>query len=435
MQKLKFYHYFIFLYCFFPFTFRAGRVFQLLLSYGLAFVYVIFNFPLLVKKINSKFILNSVCLNLLVFASLLLIPSLITLTNDFGFLFQYIASYRSILLILCISVILIRHGIDDWKEIAIIYIRTLSLYVLFSLILLIPNIHKFWMNIIFLTETNQEAASGIAYYTRFGLQGFSGWGHTILCSIAVSLFWLLKIKGTRISYLYYFLCLVGCAMYGRSGLLVSMMISLIASIAAFKYRKIKYFMFFLIIGVVLYVLLLLYMNSSLSTQYNAFSWILEPFLNILKGNKSASSSSDVLKSMYENFHIEDVKSLLIGEGRYTGEHGHYYKSTDVGFMRPLYFGGLLFETLYYTGIFLLFLSASKSIEKKYRKLFIFLLGISFLVFELKGESYFMLTRVLLLFCFKGANKENINDISFYNKPVQSGRSRKSFFKYCFSCKQ
>lgn len=434
MQKLKFYHYFIFLYCFFPFTFKAGRVFQLLLSYGIAFVFVMFNFPLLVRKINSKFLLNSIWINLLVFVSLLLIPSLITLTNDFGLLSQYIASYRSILLILCINIILIRHGIDDWREIAIIYIKTLSFYVLFSLILLIPSIHKFWMNIIFLTETNQEAAFGIAYYTRFGLQGFSGWGHTILCSIAVSLFWLLKIKGTRISYLYYFLCLIGCAMYGRSGLLVSMMISLISSVIAFKYKKIKYFMLFFIIGIVFYVALLLYMNSSLSSQYNAFSWMLEPFVNMLKGNKSASSSSDVLKSMYDNFHIENVKSLLIGEGRYTGENGHYYKSTDVGFMRPLYFGGLFFELLYYIGIFLLFMAASQKIEIKYRKVFLVLLGISFLVFELKGESYFMFTRVLLLFCFKSDRKENINDISFYNKSVQSGRSRKSFLKYCVSCR-
>lgn len=434
MQKLKFYHYFLFLYCFFPFTFKTARIIQLLISYGIAFIYVIFNFPLLLKKINSKFILNSVWLNLLIFASLLLIPSIITFTNDFGFLAQYIASYRSILLILCINVILIKYGIDDWKEISVIYIRTLSLYVLFSLILLIPNIHKVWRNIIFLTETNQEAVSGIAYYTRFGLQGFSGWGHTILCSIAVSLFWLLKIKGEKLSYLYYFLCLIGCAMYGRSGLLVSMMISFVSSVIAFKYRRIKYFMFFLIVGTVLYVLLLIYMNSSLSTQYNAFSWMLEPFVNMLKGNKSASSSSDVLKSMYANFHIENVKSLLIGEGRYTGEHGHYYKNTDVGFMRPLYFGGLFFESLYYIGMLLLFFSASHGIEKKYRKVFFILLGISFLVFELKGESYFMFTRVLLLFCFKSSSKESINDISVYNKPIQSGRSGKSLFKYCFGCK-
>lgn len=347
MQKLKFYHYFLFLYCFFPFTFKTARIIQLLITYGIAFVYVMFNFSLLVKKINSKFFLNSVWLNLLVFASLLLIPSLITFTNDFGFLIQYFASYRSILLILCINMILIRYGVGDWKEIATIFIKTVSLYVFFSLILLIPSIHKFWMNIIFLTETNQEAASGIVYYTRFGLQGFSGWGHTILCSIAVCLFWVLKIKGEKLSYFYYFLCLLGCAMYGRSGLLVSMMISFVSSLIAFKYKKIKYFMFFLMVGIILYVLLLAYMNSSLSNHYNAFSWMLEPFVNILNGNKNASSSSDVLKSMYAHFHIENVKALLIGEGRYTGDHGHYYKSTDVGFMRPLYFGGLFFESLYY----------------------------------------------------------------------------------------
>lgn len=431
MKKLRFYHYVVFLYCFFPFTFKMARSVQLLVVYGIAFAFVFFNVSFLIRRINSKFLLNSLWLNLLAISSLLLTPTLVTSTYDFSYLFQYIASYRSILLIFCINIILLKHGVDKWEEISFVYIKTMSLYVFSSILLLIPVLHEFWMNIVFLTELSESNVNVIVYYTRFGLQGFSGWGHTILCSISVSLFWTLKIKGVRISYIYFFLPLIGCALYGRSGFIVSLAMSFVSSIIAFKYRKSRYFVVFIIVAFSFFLFVLIYINSN--PEYNALSWVLEPFVNILQG-KNASASSDVLKSMYENFRVESLKSLLIGEGRYEGENGHYYKNTDVGYMRPFYFGGLFFNFIYYCAIVLLFLAASINVEKKYRAVFLLLLGMSFLIFELKGESYFMFTRALLLFCFIVNRKEGYNDLYFCNKSVQNRRSGKSFLKYCFVCK-
>ena len=52
-----------------------------------------------------------------------------------------------------------------------------------------------------------------------------------------------------------------------------------------------------------------------------------------------------------------------------------------------------------------------------------------MVFEMKGETYLMFARVLLLFSF--TIRGNTNDLSVCDQPIHDGRGRKSFLKYCF----
>lgn len=297
---------------------------------------------------------------------------------------------------LCCCIKLKKYRISSWREISRVFIKTISLYILASLIMLIPRIHVAWQNTVYMSDSAENAATGIVYYTRFGLQGFSGWGHTILCAIAVVLFWCLKLSDENISYMYFLLLIVGCVCYGRSGLMVLMLVTIVASILGVKYKKVRYIVIIGLFGMLFLTIILIYINYN--TSYNMFSWMFEPFVNMFLHKKSVSASSTDLKGMYDTFNIESAFSLLLGEGRYVEYDGSYYKHTDVGFMRPLYFGGLIFILNYYFSLSLLIISASLKIPKNYRFTFIVLIGLSLFLFELKGESYFAFVRVLLLFC-------------------------------------
>lgn len=423
-KKINLFHYLIFVFCFFPFTFKPLRIIQVGIVYGGGFFYVLFHLNFLISKINIKTAFNSFHAFFLVLIVLLVRP---INTMDFSFLIFFFSVLRGFILILCMTIILLRHNKNSFTEIAEIYINVLCIYVLCSLLLYIPQIRKIWLSILYTTEQGSEIIESLVYYTRFGLQGFSGWSHTVHCSIGVIFFWLLKLNGKKISYIKYLLLLIGCACYGRSGLIVSFICSVIACICAIKLRKVKYFIFISFLGIILLVALLIYMEY-FSTEYNAFSWMFEPFVNKLRG-KSASGSSNELKQMYQNFHLDTVFNLLFGYGLYT-EPGttHYFQMVDIGWARPLLFGGLFFEIIYYTSLLLLIITSANSCAVKMREMFILLFIVQFFIFELKGETYLMFSRILLLFCF--AEKGAKNEISVCDKSVQNRRRRKSFLKYC-----
>ena len=422
-KKLNIIHYLLFVYCFFPFTFKPLRLLQVAIAYGGGFIYVLFNFKFLISKIRTKLVYNSFHVFMAIMIVLLLRP---LYTGDYTYLGYFISFLRASILIFCMIIVLLKNGIDTFEEVAAIYINVMLIYIACSLLLLLPPLRALWTSIIYTNEKASELIESIVYYTRFGLQGFSGWSHTVHCSIGVALFWVLKLNGTNMSYIKFLLLLIGCALYGRSGLLVALVSSLIACIYAIKMRKTKYILFILLIGIILFAALLIYINY-FSSEYNALSWMLEPFVNKLQGKK-ASSSSNELREMYQRFHIDGVKSLLFGDGLYM-ESGHYYQKVDIGWVRPLLFGGLFFLTIYYVSLLLSFHISINSCPRKIRYIYFILFITQLMVFEMKGETYLMFARVLLLFSF--TIRGNTNDLSVCDQPIHDGRGRKSFLKYCF----
>lgn len=311
-KKINFLHYILFVYCFFPFTFKPFRMFQVALAYGGAFIYVLFNLNYLVSKIRDSLVFNSLH-SFLALIILLLLRPLFTL--DYTYLNYFISFMRAAILILCMVIILLKKNIKSFEEIANVYINVMIIYICFSIAFLLPPLRMFWTSIIYATDRASELIESVVYYTRFGLQGFSGWGHTVHCALAVTLFWVLKLNETKISYFKLLLLLTGCAFYGRSGLIVALISSFLASLCAIRYRKIKLILFIFSLGLILFFSLLIYMKY-FSSEYNALSWMFEPFVNKLKG-KDASSSSNALKGMYQRFHIDNARSLVFGDGLYT----------------------------------------------------------------------------------------------------------------------
>jgi hypothetical protein len=287
----------------------------------------------------------------------------------------------------------------SFEDFLLYIIRGISLYVVFSFLFLIfPKIRPVWINITEIGKEEMEIIGVISYYTRFGLQGFSGFYHTFLCSLGLLFLWYIIIQRVKYKhrinnlFKYMFFLFSGAFFYGRSGLICAILITLFAfSYLALKYKKMV--VFFSIFIFFTLVILLVFANIDLLTrQYPWVSWALEPFVNLLRKGSFESPSSTRLQSMYI---MPSSSTLIFGDGRYVDGNG-YYMHTDVGFLRPIFFWGIFPTLLYYSIFFVIIIPINHKLKKENGTIFCLLCLFQLLFFEIKGEILFLFSSILLI---------------------------------------
>lgn len=398
---------FLTLYCVFPFYFKSIHFFQSVLTYGLASLYF---FILFITMSSGKTTLGKVKVNIFsillicVYLSLVIFSSIVTQSSDFTYFLSYASLFRQLLLMLLpFSVVYFnqrRHGSFEFETYVFLFVRAVSVYVFFSLVLLIPQFREFWNGVIYITDRNSELVDSVLYYARYGLQGFSGFRHAFLSAISVlfcSLIYVINKKSGRdCCYLvkYFVLSLMGCFIYGRIGIASILFASPFLSLfMAIELRKLS--LLFIFVTVVLVISFLIYIYIDDIVQFSpAFSWILEPIVNLAHNGDLTTKSTQELESMY---FMPNDKTIFIGDGRYTNLDGSYYMHTDVGFMRPLLYHGVFPLVFYYLVGFLPLLN----IYLKTRVPLLYLLSIVIIVaaFESKGEILFSYLAVFLPFFY------------------------------------
>ena len=117
------------------------------------------------------------------------------------------------------------------------------------------------------------------------------------------------------------------------------LLGLIGFVLLFKEQSlrsyIKYIFSSIVVVLILYLIFFFVVDNA-SFDYN---WAFEPILNLLNEGSLQTSSTDTLKTMYvwpDNF-----KTWLIGDTLFENANGSYYKETDVGYLRVIYYFGLV----------------------------------------------------------------------------------------------
>jgi hypothetical protein len=161
---------------------------------------------------------------------------------------------------------------------------------------------------------------------------------------------------------------------GSAGILAGRVALIAYSIAIFSYslfyRKIKFILivsFFCLIAIILL--------NSLTFLNDVNNWLLDIFG---AGNYKDSSSLTELKEM---FFLPNDNSLLIGDAKYANVDGTYYGNTDVGYIRNILFGGLVYLFFIFLALLTFFL--------KFRKNFTLIMMIIIALF-LHGKGVFIL---------------------------------------------
>ena len=141
-------------------------------------------------------------------------------------------------------------------------------------------------------------------------------------------------------------------------------------------------------------------------------WVLELFINMADSGTMESASTNELKEMYVL--PQTIKTWIIGDGMSTNATGGFYMDSDVGYIRSLYYWGILGSIVYYLAHY----KYASILKKIYRDIkvrrFVNVLLIWFFIYNMKefwaAEPYWMFLLCVALFsqqsyvCYNGNNR-------------------------------
>lgn len=388
---------------YFTTTFIGFESISYLIFYGIPLVYICLNIKYLKQLFNIT--IKSYLKYFLLFLVILIIMSLtipvFQQTFDFSYFSSRIMTFpKELIRIVFLIIIFLKYVSPegDYKLFIKYYLLSCCLYVLFTCVLLVlPDFKMFLYELIKESEHSKVVALQADYVTRYGWSGFSGFEHTLKCTwgVALSLYLILDdVKGKN--FRLYVICgilLLGNMFYGRSGMLVSLIMVLVFAMIILKKRT-KVFTVLLVFAAsgCLILIALAFFNTRVAEW---FEWAFALFINFFETGRFGTVSTDIL--LNKMIFLPEFKTIILGDGKYIVD-SLYYMNTDVGFMRPMLFGGILFLCVRYLVIISMYFAILNKIEEGHRlakRFIIFCFIIILVLFEMKGEIVFPSINILL----------------------------------------
>ncbi len=113
-----------------------------------------------------------------------------------------------------------------------------------------------------------------------------------------------------------------------------------------------------------------------------FKFGFELFINFNDTGKATSESTEDLKTMYTM--PNNLKTYIIGDGKFTGDGGKgvsYYMGTDVGYLRLIYYFGIIGLLVYFLFQYFIIKTSFKN-----HSLFVFFIFVLLVILNLKGVA-------------------------------------------------
>lgn len=134
-------------------------------------------------------------------------------------------------------------------------------------------------------------------------------------------------------------------------------------------------------------------------------WVFELFINLGDGGSMESASTNELREMY--LFPTELKTWLIGDGKSVGTYTSFYKATDVGYIRSIFYWGLIGTFIYYIIQFLCYRNlVSLGVEKKLNN---YLLFIFFWLLIYSFKDFYSIEKFFVLFSVVLALRETPDD--------------------------
>lgn len=145
------------------------------------------------------------------------------------------------------------------------------------------------------------------------------------------------------------------------------------------------------------ILILFFSGMSLledSKYISTYKWAFEWYFSLLENGTFETSSTNNLKSMF--IFPDNVKTWLIGDGRLNAANGGFYKNTDVGYFRNLFYWGIIGSLLFYFVQYQYFLITKRTTHQILIKFFLSFIMIWVLIYNFKEFWYANLYWALFL---------------------------------------
>ena len=406
-KNKKFMIYLVAHYLFFPFYFNfINKRIQQFFIFGSLFLYLLTNLEYLkylFEGLTSKLktLIISIFILILTVSASICIP-IVQGTYDFDYFEKILTAGVYTMGFVSLEIMIQKYcKTDALTKSFEVFISANRHYALVTLLFVIfPKLKNFWLSLILITEDQLKLINRPQYTTRVGWSGYSGFTKTFSMTIAIILCFYLILryyeenKEINFKYMFYMLVLLaGNAFYGRAGLAVSLFtifIFLLYFTIRFNRKDVLLKITFSILG--LFVIISIFSNFIPKLDY-WYKWLMEPLINLFESGDLVSNSTDQLKKMW---FLPPLNTFLVGDGYYSDPNGHgYYMGTDVGYLRPILFYGIVYTVLNYIVLFIL----ANILGRKNKNLaFIsFIIVISVLIFEVKGEVIFEIIPLMIYF--------------------------------------
>lgn len=325
---------------------------------GSAFVAIFLMLPELRRRICiNKFIFNLSILRYPIFILVMvlffsIISTIFSSTNEMVFVFSICKSV--VIFLACILYVSI-FEINNLKY------DLVNIFFINSVVCFIAGSNDFLLNLVYTFKPDDALMSWIPYRNSF-LAGSGFFG--ISTAYGLVFFLIAYILKTSKQPLYFYLKIIVIILAGVIAGRIAML-GLVFGCFLFlsDFKKLLIFSIFLIVSI--------YIFLSIDTLSAYSGWLFE-FMN---NDGASTESTDILMSMYET--PMSSSQFLFGDGLYD----NYYMGVDAGYLRHLYFGGIVLVLLAIAYPFTFALS-NKNL------LFLFFIVPICLIFHLKGAFIF-----------------------------------------------
>lgn len=332
-------------------------------------------------------------------------------TSDFAFIihsFSILLIYFAYLFLKIFSNSIVKN--IDLFFVSNLIINSILIQLCIALLMyIIPAFSSFINNIQVIDDADLDRISKILEFRLVGL-GTKFFGAGILNAFALILV-AYNIREKTLNYIsilkytlvFIFILLVGMMMSrttligGLIGLLI--IITPINKSNGFVFNNTLKFLISLFTIPIILALIIIIFVPSVSKQFQTlFNFGFEIFINYFETGSATSESTEDLKTMY--ILPTDLKTYIIGDGKFNEVGGSYYMGTDVSYLRLLFYLGIPGLILFLSfQLYFIKISFSKN------KLLIFSISFLFLLLSFKGFTDIFF--VVLLFNLININKPQI----------------------------
>ena len=241
------------------------------------------------------------------------------------------------------------------------------------------------------TGGNFEFAFGnaIEFGTRFigvGIGSFFSGGMISCAGILLCSYLITVVKGKRFIWVFILLFLYITGIFLARIVYVGIALSLVYLVwAYFKTGKLTHLPRIIFVSVLIFIFGSIYVYSNIDTLMNisSFNHAFELVINFFTTGELSTKSTDVVRSML--IFPTELKSLIIGDGKFYDSDGSFYMSTDVGYSRLVYYFGVLGALSYFfIHIYISYLILKSNRRNKILTALVYLLFALLFIGNIKG---------------------------------------------------
>lgn len=120
----------------------------------------------------------------------------------------------------------------------------------------------------------------------------------------------------------------------------------------------------------------------LANNQEAMDWAFELIINLQENGEVRSNSTDILRDMYQIL-PDNMYTWLVGDGRADNGDGTFYMGTDSGYLRSIFYWGIIGSLIYYFIIYIYYKILKRYSKNRNLRVYFFMILLFAYIYNIK----------------------------------------------------